>query len=58
MDRRITLPKRVISPTWGPPSLCKQATGFGWFWALAIVRYCLVVTPANLTIRNDQSNLF
>ena len=58
IDRRISLPKRVTSPTWGPPSPCKQATGFGWFWAWAIVRYCLVVTLANLTFPNDQSNLF
>ena len=25
MDRRVTLPKRVTSPTWGPPPPCKQA---------------------------------
>ena len=25
MDRWITPPKRVISPTWGPPPPCKQA---------------------------------
>ena len=25
MDRRATLPKRVTSPTWGPPPPCKQA---------------------------------
>jgi len=25
MDRRITPPKRVTSPTWGPPPQCKQA---------------------------------
>ena len=25
MNRRITLPKRVTSPTWGPPPPCKQA---------------------------------
>ena len=24
-DRRVTLPKRVTSPTWGPPPPCKQA---------------------------------
>ena len=56
IDRGISLPKRVTS--WGPPSPCKQATIFGWFWAWGIVRYCLVVTPANLTSPNDQSNLF
>ena len=25
MDRQVTPPKRVTSPTWGPPSPCKQA---------------------------------
>ena len=25
MDRRVTLPKRVTSPTWGPSLTCKQA---------------------------------
>ena len=24
MDRRVTPPKRITSPTWGPPPLCKQ----------------------------------
>ena len=25
VDRRVTPPKRVTSPTWGPPPPCKQA---------------------------------
>ena len=25
MDRQVTPPKRVASPTWGPPPPCKQA---------------------------------
>ena len=25
MDKQVTLPKRVTSPTWGPPPPCKQA---------------------------------
>ena len=25
MDRRVTPPKQVTSPTWGPPSPCKRA---------------------------------
>ena len=25
MERRVTPPRRVTSPTWGPPPLCKQA---------------------------------
>ena len=28
MDRRVTQPKRVTSPTWGPPPPCKQALNF------------------------------
>ena len=28
MDRRVTPPKRVTSPTWGPPPPCKQALKF------------------------------
>ena len=28
MDRRVTSPKRVTSPTWGPPPPCKQALNF------------------------------
>ena len=28
MDRRVTPPGRVISPTWGPPPPCKQALNF------------------------------
>ena len=30
MDRRVTPPKRVTSPTWGPPPLCKQALSATW----------------------------
>ena len=25
MDRQVTPPKRVTSPTWGPPAPCEQA---------------------------------
>ena len=28
MDRRVTPPKRVTRPTWGPPPPCKQAFRF------------------------------
>ena len=28
MERRVTPPRRVTSPTWGPPPPCKQALGF------------------------------
>ena len=31
LDRRVTPPKRVTSPTWGPPPTCKQALrGLQW----------------------------
>ena len=30
MDRRVTPPKRVTSPTWGPPPPCKQALNAHW----------------------------
>ena len=29
IDRRVTPPKRVTSPTWGPPPQCKQALTWG-----------------------------
>ena len=28
MERRVTPPRRVTSPTWGAPSPCKQALKF------------------------------
>ena len=31
MDRRVTPPKRVTSPTWGPSPPCKQALEFSSF---------------------------
>ena len=30
MNRRVTQPKRVTSPTWGPPAPCKQALSLSW----------------------------
>ena len=30
MDKRVTPPKRVTSPTWGPPPPCKQALRSVW----------------------------
>ena len=42
IDRRITLPKRVTSPTWGPPSPCKLVlAGFGHWQLCAIVWWSL-----------------
>ena len=37
MERRVTPPRRVTSPTWGPPPPCKQALKFtcdNWRWIL------------------------
>ena len=31
MDKRVTPPKRVTSPTWGPPPPCKQALSHEFF---------------------------
>ena len=28
MDRRVTPPKQVASPSWGPPFPCKQALNY------------------------------
>ena len=33
MDRRLNPPKRVTSPTWGPPPPCKQALNLYFWWA-------------------------
>ena len=30
MDKRVTPPKRITSPTWGPPPPCKQALRNYW----------------------------
>ena len=31
MDKRVTPPKRVTSPIWGPPPPCKQALSHEFF---------------------------
>ena len=36
VDRRVTPPKRVTSPTWGPPPLCKQALTLYYLVFLAL----------------------
>ena len=36
MNMRVTPPKRVTSPTWGPLPLCKQALSY-LFWSYAII---------------------
>ena len=37
MDRRVTPPKRVTLPTWGPPPPCKQALSKN----PALLHFCL-----------------
>ena len=41
MDRRVTPPKRVTSPTWGPLPPCKQALTMV-LRSLLLVSYCFV----------------
>ena len=36
MDRRVTPPKRVTSPTWGPPPPCKQALNINYDYVIKI----------------------
>ena len=37
MDRRVTPPNRVTSPTWGLPPLCKQAPSLLFFKRVASI---------------------
>ena len=46
-DRRVTPPKRVTSPTWGPPPPCKQALNRDDF---------LQYNGINFTSRKNGSN--
>ena len=50
MDRRVTPPKQVTSPTWGPPPPCKQALRAFWilgFWETNFTK--------DLEVRRDLS---
>ena len=48
MDRRVTPPKQVTSPTWGPPPPCKQALSRGdWLG-----------TPANIKVENNGAVVY
>ena len=42
MDRRVTPPKRVTSPTWGPPPPCKQALNSISRWLHSVFFFRLV----------------
>ena len=51
MDRRVTPPKRVISPTWGPPPTCKQALStYLWLFSTAISRQFLPALSVNVML--------
>ena len=41
MDRRVTPPKRVTSPTWGPPPPCKQALRELTIILMSLISYVL-----------------
>ena len=50
MDRRVTPPKRVTSPTWGPPPPCKQALSamiFLWIFTATLLTSTLWVGYLN-----------
>ena len=47
MDRRVTPPKRVTSPTWGPPFTCKQALKLSRKKRLGFVVVVVVVFSKN-----------
>ena len=40
MDKRVNPPKRITSPTWGPPSPCKQALNLSLRRRLVSPIYC------------------
>ena len=54
MARRVTPPKRVTSPTWGPPSPCKQALRKAQFKIMIYYINKLSVPPGGLKRRNTQ----
>ena len=55
MDRRVTSPKRVTSPTWGPPPPCKQALKMGVMQGLKAV--CKFVKKSNDWIMRKPNKL-
>ena len=38
MDKRVTPPKRVTSPTWDPPPPCKQPLRSFWKFLVVVVQ--------------------
>ena len=50
MDRRVTPPRRVTSPTWGPPPPCKQALiSLALMHHLINVVFFVALLPGNVT---------
>ena len=45
MDRRVTPPKRVTSPTWRTPPPCKQALSFKFFLQLLCISLVPMIFP-------------
>ena len=45
MDRRVTPPKWVTSPTWGTPPPCKQALSFKFFLQLLCISLVPLIFP-------------
>ena len=56
MDRRVTPPKRVTSPAWGPPPPCKQALKQFLNYSAA-ENLCCIFYPA-LLISNSSILLY
>ena len=54
MDRQITPPKRVSSPTWGPPLPCKQALSQK-FWLVFQSFYCCLFLFELINIDSKKS---
>ena len=52
MDKRVTPPKRVTSPTWGPPPPCKQAINVKTIQYNAIHKFVGVLDNPRLRYRD------
>ena len=50
MDRQVNPPKRVTSPTWGPPPPCKQALSFKFFLQLLCISLGPLIFPYSVQI--------
>ena len=52
MDKRVHPPKRVTSPTWGPPSSCKQALNLSLRRRLVSPIYCKLQQMTTVTFNH------